>query len=298
MDTPMGIVTREPSAVNNIIGPTQEQQDLIKRTVAVGATDDELRLFLYTAHRTGLDPLARQIHFIKRSKNVKNPDGTWRKEEVGSIQTGIDGFRVVAERSGKYAGQGKVEYGPTITFLGHQAPEWAEIEVYRKDCEYSIPARAYFREYAQTYNKNYVDQLGPMWARMPYLMIAKCAEALALRKAFPQDLSGLYTIEEMAQSEEATPVKAAPIPAKLKAPAATPAAQPAPAVKPPAPQPPTPPVKPATPPAPLACTACAEIITPKVAEYSQKEFGKPLCFNCQRNVRNQKANPIGITAPR
>lgn len=172
---------------------TQEQKDLIKRTVARGATDDELALLLYTAKRLGLDLLTRQMHFSKRRvwNQKKNS-----YDEVGVIQIGIDGFRAQAERTGKYAGQDPPVYefsddGRTLVA--------ATVSIYRKDFPRPIAATAYYDEYVQTAFDKKTNERRPnsMWAKMPRMMLAKCAEALALRKAFPQDLSGLYTEEEV-----------------------------------------------------------------------------------------------------
>ncbi len=162
----------------------RETIDLIKQTVAIGVSDVELQLFLYTARRTGLDPLARQIYAIKR----KTRDGYKMV-----IQTGIDGYRVIAHRTGQCAGIDD----PTFTEDGNVHPVAAHVTVWRMvqgvRCPFSATAR--WKEYAPSGNDAW------MWDKMPYNQNGKCAEALALRKAFPAELSGLYTDDEMAQAD-------------------------------------------------------------------------------------------------
>lgn len=169
-------------AVSRFEGFDTGKVELIKRTVAVGATNDELELFLHQCHKTGLDPLARQIYFIKR-------------QGKGTIQTGIDGYRLVADRSGRYAGNDDPIYDGEEG--GH--PLSAKVVVWKmvdgQRCAFSATAR--WDEYAGDGNQGF------MWKKMPYLMLGKVAEALALRKAFPAELSGLYTHDEMIQAGRA-----------------------------------------------------------------------------------------------
>jgi phage recombination protein Bet len=185
------LVPRQEQSIT--AGMNREQIDLIKATVARGATDDELKLFLYTANRTQLDPLTKQIHFIKRRVwNGRKQD----YDEVGTIQTGIDGYRVVASRNGLAGIEDAVFDAETETH-----PNKASVTVYRMVDGQRVPftASARWTEYVQA-NREGVPQA--MWKKMPYLMLAKVAEALALRKAFPNDLSGVYTNEEMGQADE------------------------------------------------------------------------------------------------
>lgn len=173
---------------------TQEQVDLIKRTICSGATNDELSLFIQQCKRTGLDPFSRQIHAVKRWNGRE-------KREVMSIQTGIDGYRLIADRTGKYAGSDD----PVYDVENAVHPGKATVTVWKiiDGARVAFSRSARWAEFVQ------LDKDGNptrFWQKMPYLMLGKVAEALALRAAFPQELSGIYTADEMGQADS-EPVK-------------------------------------------------------------------------------------------
>jgi len=163
---------------------TREQIDLLKKTVATGLDDNEFRLLVEVAQGTGLNLFQRQIYGIKRGGKM-------------TIQTGIDGYRLVAARTGRHAGTSDAEFDSQD---GNQ-PKWARVTVKK------IMPNGFIADYTATARwTEYVQEQSPMWRKMPFLMLSKCAEALALRKAFPAELSGVYTSEEMMQADDVIPV--------------------------------------------------------------------------------------------
>lgn len=171
---------------------TEEQRAALAQIGLADAPAGDLAVFLHVAQRTGLDPFSRQIYMISRWDSQAN-------RNKFTIQTGIDGFRIIADRRPEYAGQVGPQWcgddGQWCDFwAGAKPPVAARVGVLRRDWDQPIYGIAMFSEYAQTKKGG---GLTAMWSDKGALMIAKCAEALALRKAFPHDLAGLMTPEEM-----------------------------------------------------------------------------------------------------
>ena len=172
-----------------------DQQIAALRQIGLGAnTQADVEVFFHQAKRSGLDPFRREIYMITR-KTKNGPKAT--------IQTGIDGFYKIADRvtratGGTWGIPETLWCGPNgqwrDVWLEETPPAAAKVTVERNGSRFTTVATS------AEYNAG-----SPMWQKMPARMIAKCAEALAIRRAFPDDLSGLYTSEEMAQADSPAP---------------------------------------------------------------------------------------------
>ncbi len=178
-----------------------DQLRIVRETVAKGTSAEQFALFIEVCKVSGLNPFARQIYAIVRGG-------------VMTVQTSIDGYRLLAERSGRYGGQIGPEWcgddgAWKDVWLADAPPVAARVGVLRKDFERPVWGVAKYKSYAVSSNA--------LWQKMPDTMLAKCAEALALRKAFPSEMSGVYTKEEMDQADRdvvdipAVVVEAAPV---------------------------------------------------------------------------------------
>lgn len=166
------------SQKNEIAQFNPEQVALIKNYLCKGINDDELKLFQAVCKKTGLDPFMKQIYAVKRKDQM-------------TIQTSIDGYRLIAERTGRYC-PGRES---TYVYEGEKLV-CATSYVKKQTADgtwHEVAASAYFDEYKPAYSNQF-------WESKKHIMLAKCAESLALRKAFPNELSGLYSEEEMHQA--------------------------------------------------------------------------------------------------
>ena len=190
MSGELALTEKETAGLLPSISFTQEQVKLIKDTVAKGTDDNEFALFLYTAKHTGLNPLLRQIHAVKRWDSKL-------EREAMAIQTGIDGYRLIAERTRRYAP------GREATFTYGQNGEVVSATAYIKKLTsdgtwHDVSETAFYNEYVQLKKDGKPNS---MWDKMPHSQLAKCAEAKALRRAFPMETGGVKIEEEMGQAE-------------------------------------------------------------------------------------------------
>jgi phage recombination protein Bet len=178
----------------------ESQLDLIQRTVAPGLTAEEFALFCHVARVRHLDPLQRQIHAVKRT--------TWDPEKNGyvekmSLQTGIDGYRSIANRTGLYMPSDRLPLAEDLGKENLRVTCWVKKFSNNDGQWHEFGATAYYREYVQTRKNKVTSKIEPnaMWEKMPINQLTKCAEALALRRGWPEELGQIYVDEELPSTE-------------------------------------------------------------------------------------------------
>lgn len=183
----------------SVLNFTAEDKETMRKSLCSTLNDGEFETFIKVCSYSSLNPFKKQIYAIKRNT---------KKGPVVTFQTGIDGFRAIANRTGLheateilYKGKGEDKQFQDY-WDSEQAPSVCKALVYKKGCERPFVAQARL--------KSYIVSINPLWTSQPENMLAKCAEALALRKAFPEDLSGLNTSEEMGQADRPTAITATP----------------------------------------------------------------------------------------
>lgn len=162
------------------------RREFIRKTYCGGAPDDIASTFLMLCERRRLSPEARHVYLINRAASGK--PANW------VIQTGIDGYRLIADRTQRYAGSNEPAYIHDPE--GRLAVATVTVHKAVGGLIGAFTASARWDEYSSN---------SPMWTKMPHTLLAKCAEALALRKAFPEELSGIYTDVELDQAEQPAP---------------------------------------------------------------------------------------------
>ena len=217
------VVALQPERPHDL---TKAQLDLVKRTVAKDCNRDEFDMFMAVCRRVGLDPFRRQIHSV-----IYNKDKPEKRQMV--LITGIDGFRAVAARAGNYRpdeNPAEYEYDESLKDPARnpRGIVRAVVRPWKQGSDglwHQLAGEAYWEEFAplveggkwentgETWangkpKKTFVgngtytlDKKNDFWRRMPNLMLAKCAEAQALRKGWPEDLSGIYASEEMHRTD-------------------------------------------------------------------------------------------------
>ena len=209
----------QPGALAIRAGQTewdQLQQAAFGQLGIKDAPDGDKAVFLHVSQRTGLDPFSRQIYMIPRPERVPGTRDQWTKK--WTIQTGIEGWRVIRDRAERREGvRGKLSRATWYDEEGTSYPAWVRREppaacelTYTvrdaNDIETEYTSTLQFWEYAQTKEINGQVTLIAQWAVKKSHMLEKCTEADVYRKAFPQDYSGVYLDDSMPAPDPDAPV--------------------------------------------------------------------------------------------
>lgn len=194
-------LVRSAKEQDNIMVVTKaEQIELLKQTYAKGASDIEFKMLFAVAQRVGADPFRKEIYLI--------PFWDTEARRMGRTPVvGIDWYRKQAGKSQNYAGQGETEFGPDANTNGCVHPEWAITPIFNHKFSQPIRVKCFWTEVAKISKEGSAVS---NWKSMPHTMLAKCSEAQGIRKAFPEEVGGVYIEEEIIPAQsyiEAEPVK-------------------------------------------------------------------------------------------
>lgn len=192
------------------------QLQLVQHTVAKDCNPEEFNLFLEAARSYGLDPFRKQIMPLVFGKNARD-----QSKRRMSIVVSRDGLRVIAQRCGNYRPASKpAEIVTDETLIGPTNPKGivlARVYLWQQDKRgdwFKVAGEAYWDEFAPITEEWAEDEQGKRrptgkktldtsgnWARMPIVMISKCAEGQALRAGWPDQFGGVYAEEELDQAK-------------------------------------------------------------------------------------------------
>lgn len=174
-------------------GVDADTWNTLQNTIFPGAHPSSILMAVDYCKARKLDVLKKPVHIVPMP--YKDENDQWKKRDV--VMPGINEVRITAMRTGLYAGADKPEWGPPVGHLGVTAPEYCTYTVYRFNHNQKIPfpATVYFEEACGT--TDYGKKLNAMWTRRPRGQLEKCAEAAALRKAFPEEVGNEHVPEEM-----------------------------------------------------------------------------------------------------
>lgn len=184
-------------------GVTPSQWHTLSKSLFPGAKPESVLLAVDYCRARKLDPMKKPCHIVPmRVKDART--GDWRWRDV--ILPGIYELRTTAQRTGEYMGHSKPEYGPEVAVFGVTAPEYCEMTVYRWNAaaksRTEFPVRAYFREVCGTKKQDGNEVANDRWARAPVQMLTKVTESWGLREAFPDEIGGEHTVEEVQHYHE------------------------------------------------------------------------------------------------
>lgn len=186
-------MTNLPALKGAIDYSNPKMLDTIRATVAVDATDAELAMFVAFCESTGLNPFKKEIWFIKtKARSWTGSDGRPVVVEPRvTMMTGINGFFQIANKHPQYDGMSEPDFEEGSDGL----PRKCTVRVYRKDRSHPSVGVARWSEYFPGATKKGESQ----WEKKPFHMLAKVAKSIALREAFPQELNGLFTEDEISE---------------------------------------------------------------------------------------------------